>query len=102
MTQETQNEPGTEEGLTQTPIGRKRLYALAAGGAVIAIAVAALIGVLGRDTGPVIASAGIVQGDVRMRAAGNGNWRQLGSTAAPITAGTSLRATSTWPCSSRC
>ncbi|MDH3507736.1 MAG: FecR family protein, partial [Gammaproteobacteria bacterium] len=72
----------------------RRLYALAAAGAVLAIGAAALIGFFGRDTGPVIASAGIVQGDVRIRPAGSDSWRQLGSNAAPLVAGTSLRATS--------
>ena len=94
MTAEMQNEPKTDETHSATPTNRGRLYALAAVGALLAIGAAAAIGFLGRDTGPVIASAGIVQGDVRIRAAGNDNWRQLGSVAAPLTAGTSLRATS--------
>ena len=95
MTAETQQEPGSESGETPASGGRRRFYALAAIGAVLAIAIAALVGFLGRDTGPVIASAGIVQGDVRIQSAGGGNWRQLGSIAAPLVAGTSLRATST-------
>ena len=94
MTAETQNEPDNSTEHTGTPIRRRTLYALAAAGAVLAIGAAALIIALGRDTGPVIASAGIVQGDVRIRPAGSDNWRQLGSNAAPLIAGTSLRATS--------
>ena len=94
MTADIQDEHDTGEEPTASSNSRRRLYMLAAGGGLLAIVAAALIGFLGRDTGPVIASAGIVQGDVRIRAAGNENWRQLGSTAAPLTAGTSLRATS--------
>lgn len=94
MTAEMQNEPNTDEAHSATPINRGRLYALAAAGALLAVGAAAAIGLLGRDAGPVIASAGIVQGDVRIRAAGSDNWRQIGSVAAPLTAGTSLRATS--------
>ena len=91
MTAEMQDEPETGEGATATSNNRRRLYTLAAGGALLALVAAALIGFLGRDTGPVIASAGIVQGDVRIQAAGGGNWRQLGSLAAPLTPGASLR-----------
>lgn len=94
MTAEMQDERRKDTEQTQTPIGRRRLYALAAIGAVLAIGAAAFVGFLGRDTGPVIASAGIVQGDVRIRSADNGAWRQLGSIAPPLFAGTSLRATS--------
>ena len=93
MSAELHDEPDTNEERTEATTSRRRLYALAAGGAVLAIGVAALVGLLGRDAGPVIASAGIVQGDVRIRAAGSDDWRQLGSIAAPLTPGTSLRAT---------
>ncbi len=95
MTAETQHESHHETERSETTTSRRRLYALAAIGAVLAIGIVAIIGFIGRDTGPVIASAGIVQGDVRIQPAGGGNWRQLGSIAAPLVAGTSLRATST-------
>ena len=94
MTAETQDEPNTGDEPATTSNSRRRMVTLAAGGVLLALVAAALIGFLGRDTGPVIASAGIVQGDVRIQSAGGGNWRQLGSIAAPLVAGTSLRATS--------
>jgi ferric-dicitrate binding protein FerR (iron transport regulator) len=94
MTAEIEEESGNDTGPAGMLTGRRRLYALAAAGAVLAIGAAALFGFLGRETGPVIASAGIVQGDVRIQSAGGGNWRQIGSIAAPLVAGTSLRATS--------
>lgn len=94
MTEEMQEQPDNETAPEGMLSGRRRLYALAAAGAVLAIGGAALFGLLGRETGPVIASAGIVQGDVRIQSAGGGNWRQIGSIAAPLVAGTSLRATS--------
>lgn len=93
MTAGFQDEPSNGIERTRAP-ARRRLYALAAAGAVLAVGAAALVGFLTRDTGPVIASAGIVQGDVRIRPAGEAGWRQLGGTAAPLVAGTSLRATS--------
>jgi len=73
--------------------GRRKLYTLAAAGVVLAVGVASLIGILARDPAPAIASAGIIQGDVRIRPAGDDDWRQLSGTTARIVAGTGLRST---------
>lgn len=67
-------------------------YALAAIVAV-AVGVAVFLGFGPRSSAPVIATAGIIQGDVRVRPPAEQNWRQLNRASGPIVAGTTLRST---------
>lgn len=71
----------------------RRLAVLAAGAAALAIGAVAFITMTGRPSAPVIALAGVIQGDVRVQQPGSDRWRPLGRSTGPIVAGTRVRAT---------
>lgn len=67
--------------------------ALAATVAALAVGVTFMVQTRPGSSGPLIASAGIIQGDVRVRGPGDQQWRQLSRSSGPIIAGTRLRTT---------
>lgn len=74
---------------------RRWTYALAATLAAVAVGVAFVLGLMPGTSAPVIATAGVIQGDVRVLAPDEDRWRQLNRASGPIVAGSTLRATPT-------
>jgi len=72
---------------------RVTTFALAASVATVAIAAAVVMQLVSRDAQPVVASAGIIQGDVLIRPPGASTWRSLGDLREAIVVGTQLRTT---------
>ena len=68
-------------------------YALAATVAALAVGITYLVQTRPDSSAPLIASAGVIQGDVRVRSPGDDDWRQLSRASGPIVAGTRVRTT---------
>lgn len=74
---------------------RRLMLALAASLAAVSIGSGLFVGLGPSSQAPVIASAGIIQGDVRVQPPTDTDWRPLDRSTDPIVAGTRVRAAST-------
>jgi ferric-dicitrate binding protein FerR (iron transport regulator) len=72
---------------------RRRSLALAAVVAGIAVGTVIFIATGGGGSAPVIATAGVIQGDVRVQGRDDDRWQMLNRAAGPIVAGSRLRTT---------
>lgn len=75
----------------RTRVQRRLGYALAATIAALAVGITFMIQMGPGALAPIIASAGVIQGDVRVQGPADAQWRQLGRSTGPIVAGTRLR-----------
>lgn len=93
MTDSASPAPESWQRKLRARLQRRWGYALAATVAALAVGVSFFLGFAPRSSAPVIATAGIIQGDVRVRRPADQNWRQLSRASGPIVAGTTLRST---------
>lgn len=70
---------------------RRWAYALAATIAMLAVGVGLIVQLVPRDDAPIVATTGIVQGEVLVLRPGDDDWQLLRSMTNPIVAGTQLR-----------
>jgi ferric-dicitrate binding protein FerR (iron transport regulator) len=80
-------------GKAQNKRLRRRYLAVAAAVGALAAGIAVLVGLIPGRSASIIASAGVIQGDVRVQGPSDGQWRQLRRATGPIVAGTRLRTT---------
>jgi ferric-dicitrate binding protein FerR (iron transport regulator) len=92
---ESGGEPAIEHNEDEPGVRRSRrlAYGLGAAAAVLAAVVYAVV--IGPGSAQVVASAGVIQGDVRVRGTTDGAWRQLSRASGPIVTGMRVRATPT-------
>jgi len=84
---------GAWQSNLRTRAQRRWAYALAATVAMLAVGVGLIVQLVPQTTGPVVATTGIVQGEVLVQRPGDDNWELLRSMTDPIVAGTRLRTT---------
>jgi ferric-dicitrate binding protein FerR (iron transport regulator) len=90
---ETRGESAPGDTMNNAPAQRRTVILAIAIGAVIAVAAVFALGF--RGSSPSLATSGIIQGNVFVRAPGRSQWEPLRTISAPIVAGTALRASPT-------